>query len=148
MPDRPKKLLLLVVVLWLSPQAAVADALVLVAGKDNPVTQLRSLDIRNLYLGFVVIDNDGRQLYALTNASDDHLMDVFLQNVMAMTQRSYNRRLLTLTVQSGRSRPPVYTRLDDLVQALSTDSATIACMWMSDAQGAENLRIVKILWRE
>jgi len=145
---RPFSALLAAAILCLPVQVLAADALVLVAAQNSQISKLSSLEIRKLYLGFVVFDDDDRQMHALINASDDHLMDVFLQNVMAMSRRAYDRRLLTLTVQTGRTRPQVYTGLDDLQLALAADPLLVSCMWLSDVKQAGELKVVKLLWQE
>ena len=129
--------------------SVVADeALVLVTSAQSPIPELNSLDIRKLYLGFNVRDRSERQIIALTNASDDRVMTVFLQNVMAMTQRAYNRRLLTLAVQSGRPRPRSVQSLERLHQLLLTDRMMVTCMWKTDADKFADLKVLRVLWTD
>lgn len=124
------------------------EALVLVAREDSSIGELNSLEIRKLYLGFNVRDRSDRQIYAITNLSDARLMKVFLQNVMAMTERAYNRRLLTLAVQSGRARPRQASSLEELHRYLTTNSMVVSCMWKKDVEKFGDLKVIKVLWAD
>jgi len=141
--------ILTAIVLLCSVNAAYAnEALVLVASQESPIHELTSLEIRKLYLGFNVRDRSERQIVALTNKSDTRVMTVFLQNVMAMTQRAYNRRLLTLAVQSGRARPRSVASLDQLHELLLSDRMMVTCMWKADVDEFSGLKVLRVLWTE
>lgn len=124
------------------------EALVLVAGEHSPIGKLNSLEIRKLYLGFNVRDREERQIHAITNTSDARMMNVFLQNVMAMTERAYNRRLLTLAVQSGRARPRLESSLEELHRSLTTNIMVVSCMWRKDVERFGDLKVIRVLWTD
>lgn len=142
------KALILLIFVVVAEAAMAEEALVLVAAEDSSITDLTSLEIRKLYLGFSVRDRQERQIIALTNDTDQRLTQVFLQNVMAMSQRAYTRRLLTLAVQSGRSRPEVLTSLTLLHGRLLADELAVTCMWQSDVERLGGLKILRVLWVE
>lgn len=124
------------------------ESLVLIAHKDCPVNQLGSLDIRKLYLGFVVTDEQKQPIRAISNDSDAHQWSVFLQGVMGMSEKAYERRLLTLTLQSGRTRPRVITDLELLLQTVETEPNAVAFVWQRDLEGHNDLKVVRVLWQE
>lgn len=148
MHHRTRKILVTLALFGGADFALADEALVLVTSAQSSIPELNSLDIRKLYLGFNVRDRSERQIVALTNASDDRVMTVFLQNVMAMTQRAYNRRLLTLAVQSGRARPRTVRSLDQLHQLLLSDQMMVTCMWKTDADKFADLKVLRVLWTE
>jgi hypothetical protein len=124
------------------------ESLVLIAYKDSPLQSLGSLDIRKLYLGFVVRDEQNQPIRAVTNGSDAYLWKVFLQGVMGMSDKSYERRLLTLTLQSGRVRPHVVTNLEQLLVTIETDPNAVAFVWQRDLEGHDDLKVLRVLWQE
>lgn len=135
--------------LFVAAGQSLADhSMVLVASADSPMTTVSSLDIRKCYLGFVVRDSSGNQIHPITNGSDTHLWEVFLQDVMGMTSRSYRRRLLTLTLQSGRRRPEISENLDSLLDHLKSNSNAVSFVWEEDLAGRSDFKILRVLWRE
>jgi hypothetical protein len=124
------------------------ESLVLVAGENSPIVDLNSLEIRKLYLGFNVRDRDDHQIHAVTNASDEKVMRIFLQNVMAMSARTYSRRLLTLAVQTGQPRPRSEASLSELHSLLNANGMVVTCMWNRDVEKFGDLKVLKVLWTE
>ena len=68
----------------LTMPASADETLVLIVSADSKVEQLDSLEVRKLFLGMTVIHN-GDRLRPLRNESEPRLKDVFLQNVVSMT---------------------------------------------------------------
>jgi hypothetical protein len=145
-----KALLLLVVfgLLETSTPVRAQEALVLIAHRDLALDSLGSLDIRKLYLGFVIRDEQNQPIRAILNGSDGHLWNTFLQSVMGMSDKSYERRVLTLTLQSGRVRPHIVMDLEQLLQAVETEPNAVAFAWQRDIEGHDNLKVLRVLWQE
>jgi len=121
-------------------------SMVLIANADGPVQSLTPLDLRKLYLGFVVTTNGRSPLKPILNESDALLTEIFLQDVMGMSERSYDRRLLTLTIQSGRPRPEVLDNLDAILRLVASDPHAVAFVWEEDITDVEGVKIVRVLW--
>lgn len=146
---RTALLLFLVFALLETPTPVHAqEALVLIAHKDSTLESLESLDIRKLYLGFLVRDEQNQPIHAFLNGSDARLWNVFLQGVMGMSDKSYERRLLTLTLQSGRVRPHVENDPEQLLQTIETLPNSVAFVWRRDLEGHDNLKVLRVLWQE
>jgi len=146
-----RKALLLLVVLGLlehSTPLRAQETLVLIAHKDSTLESLGSLDIRKLYLGFAIRDEQNQPIRAILNGSDARLWNTFLQGVMGMSDKSYERRLLTLTLQSGRVRPHVENDPEQLLQTIETLPNSVAFVWQRDLEGHENLKVLRVLWQE
>ena len=136
-------------VLFLASAPAAADhAVVLVARSDSPIETVDPLDVRKLYLGFSVRAENDLSLRAATNQSENKLFEIFLQDVMAMSARSYDRRLLTLTLQSGRRRPDIYRNVAELIDALRGDPSLMSFMWQEDFEKAGDLKVLRVIWKE
>src|SRR4030081_2105002 len=75
--------------------AAAEETLVLIVSADSKVDQLDSLEVRKLFLGMTVTHN-GDRLRPLLNEAEPRLKDVFLQNVVSMTDMTYDPRKLRL----------------------------------------------------
>ena len=128
----------------------VADAeqqVVLVAASTSPLHELEALELRKIYLGFIV-KQDGKIVKGLRNTRDKNLNSIFLQTIVAMSEKSYTRRLLLLTLRQGIPRPKEYDEMDDLLKALSTNPNSITYMWKDDAIQSPNIKILKVLWRQ
>ena len=121
--------LLTLVALTFVAQISRADvAVVLVTGNDSPIQNISSLDIRKAYLG-ISVTIDGNTIRALRRRDDDRLNQIFLQSVIAMSERSYERRLLSLMLKFGTPRPAEVDDSDELLESLVEIPSSIAYMW-------------------
>ena len=124
-----------------------AEQVVLVAGENSPIENLSPLELRKAYFG-IVVRYDNQIIRPFRNLSDSQLNRIFLQSVVAMSERLYVRRLFSLTLRSGRPRPKEFTDQDDLVRALRDCPYCISYMWRSDAERLMGIRVIKLLWQE
>src|SRR5579863_1375848 len=128
--------------------AAWADeTLVLIVSADSKVAQLDSLEVRRLFLGMTVTHN-GERLRPLLNESDPQLKAVFLQNVVSMTDITYDRRVLALALQGGRSLPVVYTDKALLLKAIALDPTAVSFAWAKDVQHDKGTKVLRVLWHD
>jgi hypothetical protein len=87
------------------------------------------------------------RLKPLYNASDRTLREVFLQDVMGMSARSYDRRMLSLALRSGQRRPQSYESVEELLRALDADPLTVSFAWAEDISSHSELKAIRVLWR-
>ncbi len=123
------------------------EQVVLVAGENSPIENLSPLELRKAYFG-IVIRYDNQIIRPFRNLSDSQLNRIFLQSVVAMSERSYKRRLFSLTLKSGRPRPEDFTDQDDLVRALREYPHRISYMWISDPERSIGIKVIKLIWQE
>ena len=127
--------------------ASADETLVLIVSADSKVDQLDSLEVRKLFLGMTVIHN-GDRLRPLLNEAEPRLKDVFLQNVVSMTDMTYDRRLLRLALQGGRSLPATYTDKGMLINTVAADPTAVSFAWAKDVQHDKRVKILRVLWHD
>jgi hypothetical protein len=123
------------------------DTLVLIVGADSKVDQLDSLQVRKLFLGMTVT-YDGDRLRPLLNDADSRVRDIFLQNIVSMTDMTYDRRILRLALQGGRSLPAIYKDKVSLINAVAADPTAVSYAWAKDVQHDRRIRILRVLWHD
>jgi hypothetical protein len=135
-------------VLATSQHANAADSVVLlVTSIECQMTTISSLDVRKAYLGVrVVYENSPIRAIRLT--SDDRLNQIFLQAVVAMSEETYERRLVSQLLKFGRPRPPEFDSIEDLVVALSDTPCSVAYMWNTDFDTQTGLKALKTIWEQ
>lgn len=129
------------------PAHAGDRSMVLIVSADSPVTHLDAIDVRKLFLGLSVIRND-LSLRALDNRSDDRLRQAFLQNVVAMPEAAYEKRVLAIMLQQGAHRPQPFATTPALLAAVAADPAAVSVAWSTDVAQDRRLRVLRVLWHE
>lgn len=131
-------------------QAGVADAaqghktLVLVSGSNMDIPPLTAEEVLFVFMDAPVVKN-GVRLQPVLNESDQLLREVFLQKVMFMSWRHYQRRLVREAFSHGWPRPDVISDIPTLVQTLQSQPGTVTYMWESTAKSL-NVKVVQVLW--
>lgn len=133
--------------LALAPTRTLAsDIVVLVTNRSLPREEINSLTVRKVFLGLPTRSGD-TLLRGFRNVGDRRLTDVFLQTVVAMSQRSYDHRLLAQALQSGAPLPLEVSDREELVKLLTTTPGAVSYMWYEDAVRYPSIQIVRVLWR-
>lgn len=142
----PAKLLTLALLLAALPSFA-NERLVLIASVDSEVDQLDSLEVRKLFLGMTVTRSSGR-LRPLLNDSDAQMRNVFLQNVVSMTDTVYDRRILRLAMAGEANLPARYTDKTALLSAVAANKLAISYAWVRDVDHDKRFKILRTLWHD
>ena len=149
MRKRPGNLLVLLLCLSLVSLHGAAQTtqrrLLLVCGVDSPIPSLSHTEVRKLFLGEPV-EKDGLRLKPLRNASDPQLTEVFLQKIIFMSKRHYERQLVSRVFRLGGVRPKIYTRIPELADELRKSPQTVTYMWSSQLEQAEGVKSIGVLW--
>lgn len=146
MRGRSAQVLIFIVVALLARTSSAEQAVVLVTSTDSAIVELTTLDIRKAYLG-VAVSIDGKSINALRLRGDKRLNQIFLQSVLAMSEKSYERRLLSMALKFGRVRPTEASNVAELVESISTTPTSIGYMWKSDADLDARVKIIRVLWQ-
>jgi hypothetical protein len=129
------------------PSAVAADRLVLIVSANSSVTGLNSPEIQKLFLGLTVMTN-GDVLRPLRNESEDFIRQIFFQSIVSMSESAYERRVLALTLQQGRTAPPLYRNTKMLLDAVATDPAAVSYAWAADVAKDPRIKTLRVLWHE
>ena len=121
--------------------------LVLVASSKSTVGQMTPEKIRNLYLGTAILIN-GQSVKPLLNYSDGYSQEMFMQKVMLMSTHAYEYRIISHVFRKGGNRPPVYTGVHKLINALKTNQNAVTYMYSDEAGAHPDLKIINILWED
>lgn len=138
----------LTVMLTMSQQASAAERVVLlVTSNDCQMETISALDIRKAYFGIGVSYQD-RAVRALRLKGDEKLNQIFFQSVVAMSEKTYERRLLLQLLKYGRPRPREFESVVDLAAALNEVPCSIAYMWQHEVNKHVGIKVIKVLWQE
>jgi hypothetical protein len=66
---------------------------------------------------------------------------------MGMSARSYDRRLLAKTLQTGQSRPDELHSVEDVIERIGNDRQAVSFVWEEDIHDRENIKILRVIWR-
>lgn len=133
--------------MFCSLSAAAADRLVLVVSAKSPVTELNSPEIQKLFLGLTVIVN-GDVLRPLRNESEEFIRQIFFQSIISMSESAYERRVLALTLQQGRTAPPLFRNTKMLLDAVAADPTAVSYAWAADVAKDHRIKSLRVLWHE
>jgi hypothetical protein len=119
--------------------------LALVASTESATQKFTPAQLRKVFLG-LEDKHAGNSVRPLRNMSDRRLYDVFLQKVVFMSARNYERLLLSRVINMGGRRPPIYSSQKNLVQALRADPFAVSYMWETTAKNTPGIKILQPLW--
>jgi len=137
----------LLTLLAMASPALADDQLVLIVSANSKIEQLDSMEVRKLFLGLTVT-HGGERLRPVLNESDDRVKEVFLQNVVSMSDITYDRRLLRLALQQGRTQPTAYKDTALLIKAVAADPIAVTYAWARDVANDPRVRIIRSLWHD
>jgi len=87
-------------------------------------------------------------LRPLLNDSDPRLTQVFLQKVIFMSRKRYERQLAAQIFRQGGRQPPAIDNNEDIVRALLASPAMITFMWSDEFEGVSGLKSLGVLWED
>jgi len=141
----PLVLLFSVAVCWPFASWAREQHLVLIASADAGITPLSVVELRRLFLGLPV-KRGGQFLVPVINRSSERSYQVFLQAVMAMSDRSYHRQLLRRFYRSGIQPPAEIRDFDDLLAGVKRRPGAVTYVIRERLPDDPGIRVVQELW--
>lgn len=136
---------LLVTLLAAAAPVLAAEQLVLIVSADSKVEQLDSHEVRKLFLGLTVIHN-GDRLRPVLNETDDRVQEIFLQNIVSMSETTYDRSVLRLALIQGQVKPTAYKDIALLKKAVVADATAVSYAWEKDVLHDPQIKILRVLW--
>jgi len=134
----------LAALLW-SQAPFAQERMVLVAAQQSPIEALTLLEVRKIYLG-VNVTRDGRRVVGIRNLSSPRLNEIFLQNVVGLTESRYETRLISNLVRFGSARPREVRRIPDLREMLRLNPMAVSYLLVDDDASLTGLKILRVLW--
>ncbi len=122
-----------------------ARELVLVCRSQESINVFSKTELRRLFLGFPVKKNN-TLVNALRNTSENDVYQVFLQNVMFMSKRNYERRLLSLNFTRGNKVIPDYEDTLLLIKNIKKNSNNVSYVWRDNLDESQGLTVIQVLW--
>ena len=121
-----------------------AEELVLIVSSRSDVDQLDSPLVRRLFLGLTVTMH-GSRLRPVLNEADPEIKELFLQNIVSMSESTYDRYVLRLSLLQGRTKPTVYRNNAELINAVAADSTVVGYVWARDVAHDPRIRILRVV---
>jgi len=137
----------LVLLLGSAAPAIAGEELVLIVSAHSDVDQLDSPLVRRLFLGLTVTQH-GTLLRPVLNEGDPKIKDLFLQNIVSMSDSTYDRYVLRLTLLQGRTQPPVYKSSAELVNAVAGDPTVVGYVWAKDVVHDPRVKVLRVVWHD
>jgi hypothetical protein len=135
----------LVTLLTVSRLVSAAEQLVLIVSADSKVEQLDSLEVRKLFLGLTVTHN-GDRLRPVLNEADARVKEIFLQNIVSMSDTTYDHSVLRLALIQGQIKPIAYKDIAQLIKAVIADPNAVSYAWAKDVAHDSRIKILRVLW--
>jgi hypothetical protein len=130
----------------LTDSARAERSVVLVTNAECEIESLSMLEVRKAYFGLMV-SSDKLMVRAFRLNNDEELSQIFYQSVVAMSEKSYERRLLSMLLKYGSPRPPEYRDVGVLSAAVRDSDCGIAYMWQKDLEQQAGLKSIRLLWQ-
>jgi hypothetical protein len=137
----------LVLLLSTVTPAFAGEELVLIVSTRSDVDQLDSTLVRRLFLGLTVTRH-GNRLRPVLNEADPEIKELFLQNIVSMSDSTYDRYVLRLSLLQGRTQPTVYRNNAELINVVAADPTVVGYVWARDVAHDPRIRILRIVWHD
>jgi hypothetical protein len=124
-----------------------AEELVLIVSTRSDVDQLDSPLVRRLFLGLTVTQH-GNRLRPALNESDPEIKELFLQTIVSMSDSTYDRYVLRLSLLQGRTQPTVYRNNAELINAVAADPTVVGYVWAKDVAHDPRIKILRVVWHD
>jgi hypothetical protein len=122
-----------------------AEQLVLIVSADSKVEQLDSHELRKLFLGLTVTYH-GDRLRPVLDEADARVKEIFLQNIVSMSETTYDRNVLRLALIQGQVKPIVYKEIALLIRAVVADPTAVSYAWAKDIANDPRIKVLRVLW--
>jgi hypothetical protein len=91
---------------------------------------------------------DGHRVRPLMLRGDEKLEQIFYQSVVAMSEKSYERRRLSLALKYGTPRLAEFEDVASVSEALRSEECAITYLWRRDAENTPGIKTIKLLWQD
>lgn len=139
--------LILALLVSASASANAGEELVLIVSTRSDIESLDSSLIRKLFLGFTVTQH-GYRLRPALNEADAQIKELFLQNVVSMSDSAYDRYLLRLSLLRGQTQPTAFKTTEQTLDAVAADPRVVSYAWARDVAHDARIKVLRLLWHD
>ena len=118
---------------------------VLVVSESSPVKKANVLEIRRIYLG-LPSSADSLIKNPVINSSNPDVYKAFLKNVMHMTEKGYQRKIIKRIFRQGGEKVKEIQSIPELVNYLDKNIYDVSFMSESTAKKTKGINVVQVLW--
>jgi hypothetical protein len=118
---------------------------VLVAAESSAIQKVNILEIRRIYLG-LPSSSDSLIRKPVINLSDKKIFKAFLKNVMHMTEKGYQRKLIKRIFRLGGGKIIEKENIKALVSYLEENPNDISFMEKDVAKETKGIKVIQVLW--
>ncbi len=137
-------LVLLLVSNFTSAFAAERRLLLITNAKYKPLS-LTNTELRRLFLGIPVF-RKGNRLIPFVNKSEDLCYQVFLQSIIGMSEKRYERTLVSGFYRQGVSSPNIYQDQTKLLSELKKEELGISFLFDTEGIEEKQFNVVQEIW--
>jgi hypothetical protein len=80
------------------------------------------------------------------NEADPQVKQIFLQNIVSMSDTTYDRSVLRLALIQGQVKPVAYKDISQLIKAVIADPTAVSYAWAKDVVHEPRIKILRVLW--
>jgi len=118
---------------------------VLVVAESSPVQNASIIEIRRIYLGLPP-STDSLIKKPVINISDQKTYKAFLKNIMHMTEKGYQRKLIKRIFRQGGGKIIEVESDANLVSYLEKNPHDVSFMDKDTAMKTKGIKVVQVLW--
>ena len=118
---------------------------VLVSAKNSNIIALEKNDVRRLFLGLRPVNSQQSNI-PIINTSNPAAYKLFLKNIMFLTERGYERKLIKRVFRQGADKIESFDSINALTRHLKQHPDNITFMLKQDALKQPDLKIIQALW--
>ena len=130
---------------FFTPSYAQGMGGVLVAAESSQVQKTSVLEIRRIYLG-LPSSPDSLIKKPVINMSGQKTYKAFLKNIMHMTEKGYQRKLIKRIFRQGDAKIMETKNITDLVSHLEKNPHDVSFMDEDTAKRTKGIKVVQVLW--
>ncbi len=119
--------------------------LLLITNSNYKPLSLNKTELRRLFLGIPVY-RKGNRLIPFVNKSEDLCYQVFLQSVIGMSEKRYERTLVSGFYRQGVLSPNIYQDQIKLLSDLKTEELGISFLFDTEGIEEKQFNVVQEIW--
>jgi len=124
----------------------IAGEFVLVGAVSPDRDPFTLYEIRKIFLGHSV-ERDGARIKGVINVADQDNYSVFLQKLIHLSAKDYERRLVSRTFRTGVSSVSKAETFAELKLTLLADASAISVVRSDQLEGSDGLEVIQVLWK-